>query len=218
LSQLSRDKFKPSVSQTKISGILLAAGEASRMGCQKLLLPWRGTTILESIVDSYVHSKIFELNVVVNPDNPQIKKALMMKPIVIVENPDYKEGMSTSIRQGIEATSAQADGYLIGLGDQPLITTDIIDHLVSSFSKECPGIVICSHQGKRGHPVIFARKFRRALLALERDKGGQMIIKQHSDEIQQVESGSKSIFMDIDTPEDYEKILKVDFQKAGDYL
>jgi len=216
LSRLSQDKFKPDVSPAMVSCILLAAGEARRMGRSKLLLPWREATILETIVDSYLRAKISELIVVINPNNQKVRDVLISKPVVIVENPHYKEGMSTSLRQGIEAASGHAEGYLIGLGDQPLITTDIIDRLISSFSKMRPGIAICTHKGKKGHPVIFARKFHRALLALKRDTGGRMIIEQHSDEIQSVEIGSEVIFMDIDTPEDYQKIQQVNFQKSRD--
>jgi molybdenum cofactor cytidylyltransferase len=195
-----------------VSGILLAAGESLRMGRPKLLLPWGKTTILESIVDNYLNSKIFELIVVVNPNNTQIKDVLMSKPVVIVENPYYQEGMSTSIRQGVEAASDQAEGYLIGLGDQPLITTDIIDYIIASFSKEHPGIAICTHQGKRGHPVIFARKFRRDLCALKKDIGGRVIIEQYPAEIKYVDAGSETIFVDIDTPEDYQKFQHVNHQ------
>ena len=109
----------------------------------------------------------------------------------------------------MEAASNQAEGYLIGLGDQPLITPDIIDSLISVFSDEHPGIAICSHKRGKGHPVIFARKFRQVLCNLKGDMGGRMIIRQHFAEVKYVEVGSKSIFMDIDTPEDYQKLDKL---------
>jgi len=126
----------------------------------------------------------------------------------MIENPYYQEGMSTSIRQGVEAASSQAEGYLIGLGDQPLITTDIINFLIAFFAKENPGIAVCAHEGKKGHPVIFARKFRQALCALTGDRGGRDLMKQYAAEVKQVEVGSKAIFVDIDTPEDYRKLTR----------
>ena len=191
-----------------ISGIILAAGESCRMGQPKLLLPWRKSTIIESVVDNYLESKIFELIVVVGANQDRIKEALVSKTVTIVENPYFQEGMSTSIKRGVGVVSNQAEGYLIGLGDQPLITTDIIDHLITSFSHERPGIAICTHQGKSGQPVIFDRKFRPALSTLKGDMGGRMIIEQHHGEVKQVEVGSEAIFMDIDTPEDYQKLTK----------
>jgi molybdenum cofactor cytidylyltransferase len=192
-------------SQSMVSGIILAAGESRRMGQPKLLLPWGKTTILESVVDNYLRSKIFELIVVVGASRNQIKEVLTSKPVIIVENLSYKEGMSSSIRQGVKAASKQAEGYLIGLGDQPLITTDIINHLITSFLKERMGIAICACQQKRGHPVIFNRKFRPALCALKGDIGGKVIIEQNPDEVKYIEVGSKAIFADIDTLEDYQK-------------
>lgn len=155
-----------------ISGILLAGGEATRMGKPKLLLPWRNTTIIEHVVDTYLKSDISELIVVVgaNPDN--IKSALAQKPVLMVENHHYHEGMGTSIRRGVEAASRKAEGYLIGLGDQPLISADTIDQLITYFIKERPGIVVCTYKGKTGHPVLFARKFRRDLRSIKGDLGG----------------------------------------------
>lgn len=202
-------RLKPFASQKMVSGILLAAGESRRMGQPKLLLPWGKTTIVERVVNNYLKSKISELIVVVGANQYLLKEVLISKPVIIVENLYYQEGMSTSIKKGVEAASNQTEGYLIGLGDQPLITPDIIDSLITVFSDEHPGIAICSHKRKSGHPVIFARKFRQALCALKGDMGGRMIIRQHFAEVKYVEVGSKSIFIDIDTPEDYQKLDKL---------
>jgi len=192
-----------------ISGILLAAGESRRMGQPKLLLPWGNTTILEKVVDTYLKTQISELIVVVGTNQKSLKAILISKPVIIVENPYYQEGMSTSIRNGVEAASNQAEGYLIGLGDQPLITPDIINSLITVFSNEHPGIAICSHKKKKGHPVIFARKFRQALCNLKGDIGGRTIIRKHGAEVKYVEVESEAIFMDIDTPDDYQKLDKM---------
>jgi molybdenum cofactor cytidylyltransferase len=204
---LFRDK--PFTSQKMVSGILLAAGESRRMGKPKLLLPWKQATIIEEVVDVYLKSILSELIVVVGESKESIREVLLSKPVIIAENLYYQEGMSTSIKKGVEAVSDQTEGYLIGLGDQPLITPDIIDSLICVFSDEHPGIAICSHKGKRGNPVIFARKFRQVLCALKGDMGGRMIIQQHFAEVKDVDVGSKSIFIDIDTPDDYKKLDKL---------
>lgn len=192
-----------------ISGIILAAGEATRMGKPKLLLPWRNTTIIEHIVDTYLKSNISELIVVVGANQDNIKKALASKPVFMVENPHYHEGMATSIRRGVEAASGKAEGYLIGLGDQPLIPADVIDQLITYFIKERPGIVVCTYKGKSGHPVIFARKFRRDLWSIKGDMGGRTIISEHPNEVTYIEVGNKGITLDIDTPEDYQKLTNL---------
>ena len=200
---------KSGASQKIISGILLAAGESRRMGQPKLLLPWGNTTMLEKAVDTYLKTKISELIVVVGANQESLKKILIPKPVIVVENPYFQEGMGTSIRKGVEAASNQAEGYLIGLGDQPLITPDIINSLIAVFSNEQPGIALCSYKKKKGHPVIFARRFRQALCNLIGDTGGRTIIRQHGTEVRYVDIGSEAIFIDIDTPDDYQKLNKI---------
>ena len=192
-----------------ISGILLAAGESRRMGKPKLLLPWKQATIIEEVVDGYLKSTLSELIVVVGENKKSIKEVLQAKPVRIVENPLYRQGMSTSIRAGVLAASIETEGYCIGLGDQPLITTKVIDLLITSFLKDRTGIAVLSHQGKRGHPVIFSAAFREALCSLNGDLGGRTLIEQYPSEVRYVEAGSKSIFLDIDTPEDYQKLDKI---------
>ena len=190
-----------------ISGILLAAGESRRMGTPKLLLPWGNTTMIEHIVNSYLSADLCELVVVVGADEKSIRQALSSKPVLIVENPDYREGMGSSLRRGVKAASKDAEGYLIGLGDQPLITTEIVNHLITSFLKARPGIAVCAHKGKYGHPVIFGRKFRKALCSIKGDTGGRKIIGEHPAEVTYVEVGSDGIFADVDTPEDYQALF-----------
>jgi molybdenum cofactor cytidylyltransferase len=208
LIQPNLAKAKTGASEKMISGILLAAGESRRMGRPKLLLPWGKATILEKVVDNYLKAKISELIVVVGANQEAIKEMLISRPVVIVENPQYREGMGTSIGKGIHAATGQAEGYLIGLGDQPFITSDMINSLIAVFSEEHPGIAICSYKKETGHPVIFARKFRQALCNLKGDAGGRTIIRQHGEEVKYVDIGSEAIFMDIDTPDDYRKLDK----------
>ena len=200
---------KSGASQKMISGILLAAGESRRMGQPKLLLSWGNTTILEKVVDTYLKTKISELIVVIGASQESLKEILISKPVIIVENPYFQEGMGTSIRKGVEAASDQSEGYLIGLGDQPLITPDIINSLITVFSNEHPGIALCSYKKKKGHPVIFAHRFRQALCNLTGDTGGRTIIRQHGTEVKYVDIGSEAIFVDIDTPDDYQKLNKI---------
>jgi molybdenum cofactor cytidylyltransferase len=186
-----------------ISGILLAAGESRRMGRPKLLLPWENSTVIAHVVSRYLTAHLSELLVVVGAEGENIRRALSSKPVLVVENPDFREGMGSSLRRGVEAAAADSEGYLIGLGDQPFITSEIIDQLITSFLKLRPGIAVCSHQGKFGHPVIFGRKFRRDLCALRGDVGGRKIISEHPVEVACIEVGSGAIFLDIDTPADY---------------
>ena len=186
----------------------MAAGESRRMGKPKLLLPWKQATIIEEVVDGYLKSTLSELIVVVGENKESIKEVLQSKPVRVVENPLYRQGMSTSIRAGILAAAIETEGYCIGLGDQPLISTKVIDLLITSFLKDRTGIAVLSHQGKRGHPVIFSFAFRDALCSLNGNLGGRTIIEKNPSKVKYVEAESKAVLVDIDTPEDYDKLSK----------
>ncbi len=189
-----------------ISGILLAAGESRRMGRPKLLLQWGETTILEHVVDTYLQSRLHELVVVVGAEKEWINKSLEGRPVKITENPDRAKGMSTSIRCGIEAASNAVDAYLVALADQPLITPEVINLIIETFSAKRPLIAAAAHKGRRGHPVIFGKALRQELLGLQGDQGGRDIIGKYSRRTEYVEVGSDAVLSDMDTPEEYEEM------------
>ena len=189
-----------------ISGILLAAGESRRMGQPKLLLPWNEGTVIEHVVDTYLDSDIFELIVVAGAEAERIERTLAGRSVAMIVNRRYKQGMATSIQEGIKAAANSADAYLIALADQPLITTEIINRLIRYYRKSTPLITAASHQGRRGHPIIFSKALRDELCRVQGDEGGRSVINTYSDETDYVEVGSNAIFADMDTVEEYKRI------------
>lgn len=190
-----------------ISGILLAAGASQRMGRPKLLLPWKSGTIIEQVIDTYLRSILAELVVVIGAHADEVRMLVSPKAAVVVENYRYEEGMSTSIRCGVQAASPAADAYLIALADQPLITADAVDCLVQAFAAEKPLIAAAAYQGRRGHPVVFDRALHQELCTLQGDEGGKRLIGKYARQVLYVELGSSAVFTDIDTPEDYDKVV-----------
>jgi molybdenum cofactor cytidylyltransferase len=191
-----------------ISAILLGAGESKRMGRDKLSLPWGKETVLEHCLRILLRSEVQEVILVISNlaqwkqnryDHPKIK---------VVLNRRYREGMSTSIRKGLQALDDRSQGVLIALGDQPRLKTRTINCLIHAFAIGKGKIVIPSFQTKMGHPVIFHRQYERELKRLKGDVGGRSIIERHSQEVKRVRIRSEGVIKDIDTRKDYGRELK----------
>lgn len=191
-----------------ISGIVLAAGESKRMGRTKQLLSFGTSTILEHVVDNLLRSKVGEVVVVLGHESGRIKARFEGAPIKLALNPDYQQGMSTSITCGIMAISPESRACLIALGDQPLIRSEVVDRLISAYEEGGKGIIVPVYGDMAGHPVIFDMKYREALLSLTGDTGGKTVISAHPEDVRQVEVETASVIYDIDKWEDYQKQLE----------
>ncbi|KKK46276.1 hypothetical protein LCGC14_3164160, partial [marine sediment metagenome] len=186
-----------------ISAILLAAGKSRRMGRPKLLMPFGQSTIVEQAIDNLLGSVVDEVIVVLGHGYEEAIKTLVTKPVRLVTNPDYERGMSTSIIAGLNLVDSQAQAVMLALGDQPLITSRTINKLVKEFYNHDKGIALPTCQGRRGHPILFAIKYKEELLELRGDMGGRQIIKDHPDDILEVAVSCEGIFIDIDTADNY---------------
>jgi molybdenum cofactor cytidylyltransferase len=193
-----------------ISAIVLAAGEAKRMGQAKLLLPWQGKPILEHVLDQLLHSQVDEIILVLGHEAKQMREKIPAQGIKIAINPDYQEGMSASLRQGLMIIDEKAEAFLVVLGDQPGISKEIINQLIQAFHypRHPKGIILPTYRGIRGHPVLFSSQYRQEVLKLKGDVGGRQILADHPEDILGVEMDTDDVLQDIDTPEDYRKYLK----------
>jgi molybdenum cofactor cytidylyltransferase len=189
-----------------ISAILLAAGESNRMGQPKQLLPFGQSTIVERTIDNLLNSAVSETIVVLGYRDEEIRKTIAGKPVKLVINPDYQQGMSTSIIAGLKQVDKRARAVLIALSDQPFVDSQIITSLVQAFIANKRGIIIPVYQGRRGNPVIFAIKYKGELLNLKGDVGGREIIKLHPDDVLEVAVNCEGVLLDIDTMENYTPI------------
>jgi len=190
---------------SKISAILLGAGESKRMGVDKLSLPWGRRTILEHCFETLLRSEVEELVVVLGIRNKEVKNLFQGRKVKIVINPHSKRGMSTSIWKGLQAIHPSSDGILIALGDQLFLKTGTINALIRAFGQGKGGIVVPSFQGEKGHPVIFHRRYKRELLNLKGDVGGRSIIERHPEDVRVVPVKSIGVVKDVDTWQDYIK-------------
>ena len=189
----------------KISAILLGAGESRRMGANKLLLPWGKKTVLTHCADALIQSMVKEVIVVLGDRTKILKNQLRGRKVKVIMNPYYRRGMSTSIRKGIRAIDPNSYGILIALGDMPFLGSRTVNSLIRTFSQGKGTIVVPSFRGRKGHPVIFHRKYEKELLQLKEDVGGKSIIESHPGEVRLVQIRSEGVIKDIDTWKDYKK-------------
>ena len=190
-----------------ISAIILAAGESRRMGVKnKLLLPISGEVLIRNFVKSVCASNVDEVVVVVGHEAEKIEDVLQGQPVRFVENLRYMEGMTSSIQTGIQAASAESEGLLICLADQPFIETSDFNRLIHEFTdlfdSESSLIIVPVFKGQRGNPVLFSRQFRDIILQ-HKDEGCRDIVLKHPEYVREVEMGNDNVLQDVDTPEDY---------------
>lgn len=186
-----------------ISAIVLAAGLSTRMGTQKLLLPFDGKTMIEKVVENIRLSGIDNIQVVLGSDRMEIRQALKLMPVHFVVNENYKEGMHTSVISGVKILPENAQAVLIFLGDQPFIPSRVIQMVIEAWQNSGKGIVIPLFEGKRGHPPLYDLKYRNELSNLDPTKGLRSVAQKFPEDISEVETFCPEIVRDIDTKIDY---------------
>jgi molybdenum cofactor cytidylyltransferase len=187
-----------------IAAIVLTAGKSERMGGRpKALLEFKGRTFLEHILDAIEKSGIPSTVVVVGHHRKEITSALNLPTVF---NPNYEQGMSTSVQAGIRALPAGVTGAGIFLVDQPLIDAGTIKVLSSELR---PGhIVLPFHERRRGHPAFFASDIFEEILNLGPEQGLNTVVRRDPSRITEVVAENPGVLRDIDTPEEFENLLR----------
>jgi molybdenum cofactor cytidylyltransferase len=197
-----------------IGAIVLAAGKSSRMGTQKLLLPLGDGTVISTVVDQILRATsagIEEVIVVVSSHagtGDAIAKALADRPIVLIENPDPNAEMLSSVRCGLQALPGDCSAAIVALGDQPSISAELIDDLVAAFRTSGTGIVVPTHAGKRGHPLLLAARYFAEVQASHNGVGLRGLLDAHPTDILELVSTNPAVLDDIDVPADYQRALR----------
>jgi molybdenum cofactor cytidylyltransferase len=188
----------------RIGAVVLAAGLSSRMGVQKLLLPWMGKTVIETVVDTLIQSRITEIVVVTGRDAEQIASSLKSKPVQIIYNPDFADGnMITSLRIGLKALRNRVNAILMVLADQPQMLETTVKLLVDEWNQNPDSLCIPSYQMHRGHPWVIPARLWDDLNGLDSDQTMRDFIRMNEQAIHYVVVDTSTILADLDTPEDY---------------
>jgi molybdenum cofactor cytidylyltransferase len=192
-----------------VSAIILAAGTSARMGRPKQLLPLGGTTVLARAIENVRSAGLVEVVLVLGASAEAIRRQLppsLLEGLKVVVNQAYAQGMASSLRDGLSALDPQSAAALIILGDQPLLRPQTLRQIIAGYHRSGAQIVIPSHQGKRGNPVLLRRSVFPEVMALEGDTGCRAIFANHPDAILKVEVEDPGILLDIDDQDDYDRL------------
>ena len=189
--------------------VVLAAGEASRFGSAKQLAGWQNGNMVQhavAVARELVSNRVF---VVLGAHAEAVQKTLNQNPVHIVHNPDWQQGLSTSIRAGIEALPEDTEAVLLLLCDQPLLDATSLEQLITGWQQQAESIVASEYDHSIGVPAIFPKNYFAQLAALKGDRGAKQILMAMRDQVLTLSIPEAA--MDIDTPEELE-LLKTQNQ------
>jgi molybdenum cofactor cytidylyltransferase len=176
-------------------------------GANKLLSEIEGVPMVARVAQRLLASRARPIIAVLGNQAEAVDTALGKLPVERVRNPDFADGLSTSLKRGIVALPPDLDGALICLGDMPLISGRHIDRLIAGFNPlEGRAIIVPTRHGKRGNPVLWSKRFFPEMAELAGDVGAKHLIGGHAELVAEVEMDDDAILVDIDTPEALEAV------------
>jgi molybdenum cofactor cytidylyltransferase len=187
----------------RIAALVLAGGQSRRYGAEnKLLAELDGAPLVRRAVAAAQASQADRVLLVTGHARAEIEAAVAGTGVATVHNPDYAEGLSTSLRRGLAALPEEADGVVVLLGDMPRVDARTLDKLIAAFDPvEGRAICIPTVRGKRGNPVLFARRFFAEAMEIEGDVGAKPLIAAHAEQVAEVPVEGEAVLLDVDTPE-----------------
>jgi len=195
----------------RIAGIVLAAGESSRMGEDKALLRWGPTTFLEHLRTVLRTAGVDLVRVVLGANAEGVLKTVAFAPAEVVINRRWHEGMLTSVVAGLDSLPrGLVEAALVCLVDHPGVSSQLIRTLLEKFQENNKLIVLPTHHGRRGHPAVFSAKLFDELRAAPLDVGARHVVRRHPGDILEVPTEEEGIVLNINDPAAYEKILQKD--------
>ncbi|MBW2491461.1 MAG: nucleotidyltransferase family protein [Deltaproteobacteria bacterium] len=196
--------------QKQTAGIILAGGSSIRFGRPKQLLKLKGKYLLEYVLDAALESQLNHVVLVLGHDYQNILQALDTRitheRLQVVINHRYLEGQSRSLQAGLLKIRQAFSSVMFLLGDQPMLDSNTIDHMLASFQHSGKDICVPVCKGKRGNPTIFNRALYDQLMAIEGDIGARDIIRTNPERVFKLEIDDPLCFFDIDSQKDFENL------------
>jgi molybdenum cofactor cytidylyltransferase len=204
-----------------VSAVVLAAGMSTRMGRNKLLLTFRDKPLVVHAVDTLLASKVDEIIMVLGHESEKVcdqlegqagllAKGAQRSRVRLVKNPDFRDGLSTSVRIGVQAVSSEAVAIMIYLADQPLLEPADVDRIIAAFAvakAENKLIVVPFFKGERGNPVILDASLRDSILGIVGDVGCKGVIKRYPEKVYAIEMENDHVVRDVDDAQAYERLV-----------
>jgi molybdenum cofactor cytidylyltransferase len=192
----------------KLAAAILAAGESRRMGRPKALVPFEGLTFVEHLLQATNHPRVGIVRVVLGANAESIQAELKLDQEIVVVNQDWQQGQLASIQSAIRSLPAdQTTGLLLCPVDHPLISSQLVSRLVAEFDSDRKLIVVPTHQGRRGHPVIFHASLYAELLDASPNVGARQVVWAHPDAIAEIETDEAGVILNLNDPETMRKAL-----------
>jgi molybdenum cofactor cytidylyltransferase len=192
----------------KLAAAILAAGESRRMGRPKALVPFEGLTFVEHLLQATNHPRVGIVRVVLGANAESIQAELELDQEIVVVNQDWQQGQLSSIQSAIRSLPAdQTAGLLLCPVDHPLISTQLVSRLIAEFDSDRKLIVVPTHQGRRGHPVIFHASLYAELLDASPNVGARQVVWAHPDAIAEIETDEAGVILNLNDPETMRKAL-----------
>ena len=199
----------------RIAALVLAAGRSTRMGAiNKLIAEIGGKPLVRIAAEQALASRASPVIVVTGHEKQKVEAALAGLPVKFAHNPDYAEGLGSSLKAGIAAVPKEADGVIVCLGDMPQVDAGLIDKLLAGFDPEKGALVVVpSIDGRRGNPVVWARRFFPDLMAVQGDIGARHLIGTYTEAVIEVPVAGAAALTDVDTPESLSAV-KAEIERA----
>jgi len=214
---VTRPRPREEAAQTgrSIAAVVLAAGRSSRMGGpNKLLEKIAGRPLVRIVAEAALGSRARPVIVVTGHQRDRVEAALAGLPVRLVHNPDFADGLGTSLKAGIAALPTEVDGVIVCLGDMPQVDAALIDRLLAAFDPDKGALVVVpTIAGKRGNPVVWSRRFFPDLMVVEGDVGARYLIGRYAEAVAEVPLVGNAALTDIDTPEALEAV-KAELEKT----
>jgi molybdenum cofactor cytidylyltransferase len=192
----------------RIAALVLAAGRSTRMGGpNKLLAEVGGRPLVRIAVEEALASRAKPVIVVTGHQRDKVEAALTGLNVTRVHNPNFADGLSTSVKTGLAALPEDIDGAIVCLGDMPQVTATLIDKLIAAFDPERGALVVVPViDGKRGNPVVWARRFFPELMALDGDVGARQLIGRYPEAVAEMALTDTAALVDVDTPDALDRV------------
>jgi len=190
-----------------IAGLILAAGESSRMGRDKALLPYHGRTFLENVLETLRNAGVARSVVVLGHHADEIRRAVGLNLAQVIVNAAYRQGQTSSLQAGLRAFEKDdCAAVVLCLVDQPCVSPETVRHMVSTYERSGCQVVIPTFQGQRGHPVLVSRELFEELKNLAPGEGANTVIRRHREAAKFVEVNDRGVLLDIDDSEAYRRL------------
>jgi molybdenum cofactor cytidylyltransferase len=191
-----------------LAAVILSGGESRRMGAPKALIPYRGKTFVEHLLEVTRHARVGLTRIVVGAHANEIADKLSARAAEIVVNADWAKGQLSSIQAAIRRLPEGAtEGMILCPVDHPIVSAELVAKLIEEFDSSGKPIVLPTYQGRRGHPAIFRASLYQELLEASPEVGARQVVWSHAKDVSEVTTEEEGVVLNINDPATLERAL-----------